>query len=306
MHCSYFKLFLPALLCTVAAGCLATENHPRELTDRGTSALYTPNPDVPTKMTLWGKTQNLDRLDLYERLDRELTACTYTHGNTLLSIKRANRYRPQIIPILKRNGIPEDMFYLAVIESFLDNRAYSPAKAAGIWQFIPSTGRQYGLEINEYVDERYNLAKATEAACKYFKEAYGKYGDWNSVAAAYNGGMARISSEMESQQQKSALDLYLVSETSRYPFRIMAMKLIMENPEAYGFYLKPEQLYKPLEYDEVKVSLPVSDWVEWAKRHGLTYAQLREANPWIRAKSLPNKSGKTYTVLIPRKSSLYR
>lgn len=265
----------------------------------GSVGLYTPNPVVPEKMTLWGKTQDLRRDDFHERLDRELTAMTYTHGNTLLSLKRSNRYRPEILPILKKYGIPEDMFYLAVIESYLDYRAYSPAKAAGIWQFIPSTGRQYGLEINEFVDERYNLAKATVAACKYFKEAYAKYNDWNTVAASYNAGMARISSELESQQQNSALDLYLVSETSRYPFRIMAMKLIMEDPHKYGFYLTPEQLYKPREYKEVTVDTAVSDWVAWAKRHGISYAQLREANPWIRAKSMPNKTGKKYTVRIP-------
>ena len=267
---------------------------------------YTPSPRVPASIKIWGKDLSLDRTDLYERLDRELTACTYTHGMTLLTLKRANRYFPEIAPILEKNGIPKDMLYLAVIESNLDNRAVSPANAAGIWQFMASTAKQYGLEVNDFVDERYNLEKATQAACKYFKEAYAKFGDWNSVAAAYNGGIARIGNETASQKENSALDLYLVTETSRYPFRIMAMKLIMENPSQYGFLLTPDQLYQPMEYDSFNVNTPVEDWVGWAKEHGISYAQLREANPWIRAKSLPNKSGKNYKVLVPKKSSLYR
>lgn len=297
-------LAISGLILWSTASCDAKNHTTVEMP--GTIGLYTPNPEVPEEITLWGKTLPINTTDLFERLDRELTAFTYTHGNTLLSIKRANRYFPAIKPILKKNGIPEDMVYLAVIESFLDNRAISPAKAAGIWQFMPATGKQYGLEINEFVDERYNLDLATEAACRYFKEAYAKYHDWNSVAAAYNAGTARISKELESQQQDNALDLYLNTETSRYPFRIMAVKLIMENPHQYGFYLNPEQLYKPFDYKEVKVDTPVDDWVAWAKRQGITYAQLREANPWIRAKSLPNKNGKTYTVKIPTQSFLKR
>lgn len=267
---------------------------------------YTPSPHIPPSIKIWGKEMNLDRTDLYERLDRELTACTYTHGTTLLTIKRANRYFPEIIPILKENGIPEDMLYLAVIESNLDNRALSPAKAAGIWQFMASTAKQYGLEVNDYVDERYNLEKATQAACRYFKDAYAKFGDWNSVAASYNGGIARISNELSSQRQKNALDLYLVTETSRYPFRLMAMKMIMENPSVYGFRLTADQLYQPMDYEEFTVDRPVDDWIAWAQQHDISYAQLREANPWIRAKSLPNKTGKSYKVLVPKKYSLYK
>lgn len=271
-----------------------------------TDLLYTPNPRIPKTVKLWGKELDMDRTDLYERLDRELTAMTYTHGTTLLTLKRANRYFPLLVPLLEKNDIPADMVYLAVIESNLDERAYSPAKAAGIWQFMPATAKQYGLEVNEFVDERYNIEKATNAACRYFKEAYGKYHDWNSVAASYNAGMGRISSELASQQQDSALNLYLVTETSRYPFRIMAMKMIMENPSDYGFILTPDQLYQPLDYEEVMVNTPVDDWTEWASKYGISYAQLREANQWIRAKSLPNKSGKSYKVRVPKKESLYR
>lgn len=264
------------------------------------------NPDVPKTVKFAGKTVDLDRVDMYERLDRELTSMAYTHGNTLLTIKRANRYFPVIAPILKEEGIPEDFLYLACIESTLNPRAYSSAKAAGIWQFIASAAKEHGLEVNDEVDERYNLEKATRAAARYLKRAYNKYGNWESAAASYNGGQARITRELQNQDVDTAYDLYLTDETSRYMFRLLAMKLIMENPKAYGFNIAPSQLYQPMEGRKVKVTGPVKDWVAWAKQQGITYAQLREANPWIRAKTLTNKTGKTYEVLIPDKSSLYR
>lgn len=264
------------------------------------------SPQIPAKATFADTEYDLDRIDLYERLDRELTAIAYTHGNTLLLLKRANRYFPEILPILKKNGVPEDIIYLACIESTLNPRAYSPAKAAGIWQFIPSTAKQYGLEVNEYVDERYNIEKATAAACRFLKSLKAKYGDWESVAAAYNAGPARISKELDSQQASTAMDLYLNEETTRYMFRILATKLIMENPRAYGFALNADQLYTPIEYDIVEVNTPVEDWPTWAKKQGITYAQLKDANMWIRDKTLPNKTGKTYKVRIPKRNSLHR
>lgn len=264
------------------------------------------SPVIPASMEFAGKQISFDRTDMYERLDRELTSMTYTHGNTMLMIKRANRFFPILAPILKKNGVPLDMLYLAAIESNLSIRAYSPAKAAGLWQFMPSTAKQFGLEVNEYVDERYHIEKATQAACRYLKQAMAKYGNWESVAASYNAGMARISSEMGKQLVDNALDLYLVEETTRYPFRIMAAKLIMENPAKYGFRLSADQLYQPIRCKEVTINTPIEDWPTWAADNGITFAQLREVNPWIRATSLPNKTGKTYTVKVPEKSSLYR
>lgn len=264
------------------------------------------SPQMPSKAVFADTEYDLDRIDIYERLDRELTAIAYTHGNTLLLLKRANRYFPEIIPILKKNGVPEDVIYLACIESSLNPRAYSPAKAAGIWQFIPSTAKQYGLEVNEYVDERYNIVKSTEAACRFLKSLKAKYGDWESVAAAYNAGPARITKELDAQIASTAMDLYLVEETSRYMFRILATKIIMENPRAFGFSLTADQLYTPIEYDIVEVSSPVDDWPTWAMEHGISYAQLKDANMWIRDKTLPNKTGKTYQVRVPKKESLHR
>lgn len=264
------------------------------------------NPSIPSSVKFAGREIDLDPIHMWERLDRELTAITYTHGNTLLAIKCANRYFPVLAPILKKNGLPADMIYLAVIESTLNPRALSPAKAAGLWQLMPATGKEYGLEVNDDVDERYDPVKATEAASRYLKNAYAKYGNWESVAASYNGGMARISKELGAQQAESAFNLYLADETMRYIFRMLAMKLIMENPSAYGFNLTADQLYQPIVYKTVEVSGPVDDWAAWAKEQGIDYLTLREHNPWIRSKSLPNKTGKTYKVNIPSRDSLSR
>lgn len=268
------------------------------------SAVY--SPDVPEKVTLCGKTVDLDRTDMYENFDRELSSLTYTHGNTMLIIKRANRYFPEILPILRREGVPDDLLYLACVESSLNPRAYSPAKAAGIWQFIASAAKEYGLEVNDEVDERYNIEKATAAAARYLKKAYNRYGDWPSAMAAYNGGMTRIANALDKQGRDSSLDLYLAEETTRYPFRIMAMKAIMEKPANYGFRLRDSQLYQPRKYREVKVSGPIESWPDWAAKQGISYATLRDENPWIRSLSLTNKAGKTYTVRIPLPESMSR
>lgn len=264
------------------------------------------NPTIPSNIEFCGDKVDLDRTDMYERLDRELTQMAYSHGNTLLVLKRANRYFPLMAPILKRNGVPEDMLYMACIESTLNPTAVSGAKAAGLWQFMPTTGKEYGLEVNDDVDERYHPEKATEAACRFLQKAYDKYGNWESVAASYNGGMGRISRELDAQMEDSAYDLFLNSETNRYMFRLLAMKAIMENPRAYGFYLTPEQFYQPYEYEVVEVNGPVEDWPQWAKDHGINYRILREHNPWIRSKKLPNKTGKTYKIKIPTKKSMSR
>ncbi len=264
------------------------------------------SPPVPEKMTLCGETIDLDPVERYERLDRELASVTYTHGTTMLIIKRANRYFPEMSKILKANGIPQDMLYLACVESSLNPRAYSPAKAAGFWQFLATTAKEYGLEVNDEVDERYDIEKATAAAARYLKKAYARYGNWPSVMAAYNGGMTRISNELDRQNSDTSLDLYLAEETTRYPYRIMAMKMVMENAPAYGFHLQDDQLYQPRKFRIVEVTGPVEDWPEWAEKQGINYSTLREENPWIRSKKLTNKTGKTYKVRIPLPESLSR
>lgn len=299
------KRTLPALILIAALGAVPAAQAQQSTSSRVFSRVT--NPDVPAAMTLCGKAVDLDRADMYERLDRELTSMAYTHGATLLTIKRANKLFPVLAPILKANGVPLDILYLACVESSLNPRAVSGAKAGGLWQFMPATAKQYGLEVSDEVDERFNIEKSTAAACRYLKKALAKYGgDWSAVLASYNGGMGRISTELEKQQAGTAFDLFLTDETSRYMFRVMAMKQIMENPKAYGFDLTKDQLYFPLEFKEVKVSGPVEDWAQWAKDNGISYRQLREDNPWIRARKLTNKAGKTYTVKVAKASSTSR
>lgn len=263
------------------------------------------SPTVPTQVTFDGETIDLRRYDRHERMDREMMAFTYMHSTTMLLIKRANRYFPIIEPILKANGIPDDFKYLMVIESNLNNIARSPAGAAGLWQFMPTTGREFGLEVNENIDERYNIEKATVAACKYFKQAYDKYGDWMAVSAAYNAGQARISSQLERQLASHAMDLWLVEETSRYMFRLLAAKEIFSNPQRYGFLLKREHLYPAIPYNKVTINTPIENLNDFAKKQGITYAQLRDANPWLRETSLKNKSGRTYVLHIPTQEGMY-
>lgn len=279
-----------------------TEQLPEERKRQVPSAIV--SVDLPSNIEFCGKQIDLIRFDMRERFDREINSFTYFHASTMLMIKRANRYFPVIEPILKRYDIPDDFKYLATIESLLDERALSRAQAAGVWQFMEDTGKKYGLEINTQVDERYHLGKATEAACRYLKGAYLKYGDWATVAASYNGGMGRITTELSKQQVDTSFDLLLVEETSRYVFRIMALKEIMTNPYRYGFVLKRENLYPTIETRTVRITNDVVDFATWAKEYGLNYYLLKTFNPWLRDRGLKT-NGKTYLINLPLKEDMY-
>ncbi|MDR0506696.1 MAG: transglycosylase SLT domain-containing protein [Dysgonamonadaceae bacterium] len=260
---------------------------------------------VPDFVEFCGERIPLGRMDMRERFDRELNSLIYLHSNILLYFKRANRFFPVIDPILKKNDIPLDFKYLCVIESNLDTRAFSPAKAAGLWQFMDSTAKNYGLEITDEIDERYHIEKATEAACQYFKSAYQRYGKWTDVAASYNAGMGRISSAMQEQSVDSAFDLLLASETSRYVFRIMALKEIFENPEKYGIILKKENLYPLIPVHYIEVTSDIDNLASFAKENGINYMQLKEFNVWLRRPVLKVAKGKSYRIAIPEKEDLY-
>ena len=256
-------------------------------------------PIVPREASFAGETIDLGRYDLRERMDREMMAFTYMHSTTMLLVKRANRFFPVVEPILKENNIPDDFKYLMVIESNLNTQARSPAGAAGLWQFMQATAREKGLEVNTNVDERYHVEKSTRAACRYLKESYNRYGDWLTVAAAYNAGNGRIGSELGKQLATRAIDLWLVEETSRYMFRIMAAKIVLQDPQTYGFLIKKEQLYPPLLYKEVTVTQSIDDLARFAKNNGVSYAQLKDANLWLRSTNLENKNRRTYALKIP-------
>ena len=261
-------------------------------------ALHFPAPHVPAFVEFAGQTYRFDRPDLYERMDRELIAFTYSHTNSILMLKRAERIFRQVVPILQKNGVPEDLKYLMAIESNLDPKAVSTAGAAGLWQFMKATGRGYGLEVADEVEERYNIEKATVAACKYLKEAYAKYGDWMTVAASYNAGQGGISKRLTDQKQKKAMDLFLPTETSRYMFRILTAKYFFENPEEFGFQVTDSYPY--LEPKEtVTVSEAIPSLTDFAIEHGTTYFFLKEANLWLRSDKLTNKAAKTYQIIIP-------
>ena len=300
---SIFVLFTG--LATLAL-LLTSGNHLEKIESEKPLVLsMTASVEVPESMTFAGEKITFDRYDKRERMDRELNSFTYFHSTTMLLFKRANRIFPIIEPILKKQGLPDDLKYLAVIESSLDYRAVSPARAAGLWQFMQSTGKQYGLEITSEVDERYHIEKSTAAASRYLRSAYRKYGSWSGAALSYNGGQGRITTEMNKQRAADALDLWLVEETTRYYYRMLAIKLIFENPQQYGFVIKPDHLYKPMEFREVSVNSSITDLVAFAKQNNVTYAQLKDFNSWLRSTKLSNSSGKSYTILIPTRESLY-
>ena len=266
-------------------------------------ASFTTSPVAPSSLYFCGTEINLSRYNMREGIDRELSSFTYLHSSTMLMIKRANRYFPIIEPILKANGIPDDFKYLAVIESNLDPKAVSSARAVGIWQFMESTGKSYGLRVTPTVDERRNVAKSTEAACKYLKDAYNKYGDWLTVAASYNAGMGRISEQISKQGESSVLNLHLVEETTRYPYRILAMKQVFENPYKYGFILRAENLHSPIDCVEVSVDKDIADLAAFAREKGITYNDLKFFNPWLKDTKLLTLGAK-YNILIPNKNKL--
>lgn len=257
-------------------------------------------PSVPKSYVFAGQKVSFERSDMYERMDREVIAFTYMHSTSILMLKRSAKFFPQVEPILKEYGLPDDLKYIMVIESNLDPNAYSKAGAAGLWQLMPAVARENGLEVNANVDERYNVEKATRVACKILKKSYTKFGDWLTVAAAYNAGQGGISSRLEKQHQTKAQDLWLVEETSRYMFRVMAAKMMFEDPASFGFMVPEMSKYQYVAPREVvSVKDPVSNLVEFALKHAVTYAQLKSANLWLREDKLNNTSHKEYRIIIP-------
>ena len=254
--------------------------------------------DIPNVMTFAGERVPLQDTDVRERLDREIHVNTYWHSNMLLMIKKANRFFSEIEPLLKKYNLPDDFKYLAVAESGLDN-VTSHAGASGFWQFMKATGKEYGLEINNYVDERYNLELATKVAAQYLINSKELFGSWTNAAAAYNAGNAGITKQMKRQDATDYYSLLLNTETGRYVFRILAFKEILSNPEKYGFYVDQEDLYQAIPTKTIIVNTPVQDFAKFAKQQGINYKILKIHNPWLRDTYLKNASGKAYSIKIP-------
>jgi len=253
---------------------------------------------LPDDVTFAGEKMPLDNFDTRESLERELLTSAYRHSSTILIIKRANRYLPLIQKILKKNNIPDDFKYLVAAESEYSN-IVSPAGATGFWQIMPETGKEDGMEINTVVDERYDVEKSTQFACNYFMKSYEKYGNWTLTAASYDGGRSAIDEQIEIQHQHNYYDLLLSEETARYIFRAVAYKLIITDPENYGFKISKADLYPELKYSEVKVDSAVTDFTAFAEKFGTNYKMLKFLNPWLRKPFLTPKPNKDYMIKIP-------
>jgi hypothetical protein len=256
---------------------------------------------LPPKLSFAGEEVPMDRWYVKEALDREILVNTYWQSQTLLFIKRAHRYFPIIEPILKEQEVPEDFKYLAMIESGLVPTVVSSAGAVGVWQFMKGTATDYQLELNSEVDERYNLEKSTMAACRYLKDSYKKYGDWTLVAASYNAGRRHLDKQLKLQDAGNYFDLLLGEETSRYVFRILAVKSILETPQEYGFRFRKEDLYPAIPTRKVEVNKEVKDFATFARIYGVNYKVLKLFNPWLRKPYLTNKQKKTYYITLPEK-----
>jgi hypothetical protein len=261
------------------------------------SLKFTPT-KVPNQVIFAGEKMPINIYDVKERLDREMLVNTYWHSNTFQNFKNAYRYFPTIEKILQEEGVPDDFKYLALAESGLRN-VVSPSNAAGVWQFLKETGAQYGLEVNDVVDERYHLEKSTRAACKYLKQAKQEFGSWTLAAASYNVGQARVRKSIAEQKVTSYYDLHLNEETSRYVFRIVALKELFNNPQKYGFYFTDEDMYQPLNYKTLQVDTSVTDLVEFAIQNNTNYKTLKLHNPWMRQQRLDNKISKVYEIKSP-------
>lgn len=270
---------------------ISNENK-NKITHEGTAYYF------PTAVDFAGENAPLNIADVNERFERELLVNANLHASTILILKRANRAFPIIEPILKKNGVPDDFKYLAVIESALLN-AVSSAGARGVWQFMPETAKEKGMEVNDCVDERYHLEKSTEAACKYLLAAKSKFGSWTLAAASYNGGMTGVNKQIEIQKVSNYYDLLLNDETSRYVFRILALKEIMKNPEKFGFNIPKQELYELFPTRKIEIDSTVNNLADLAISQGINYKILKIYNPWLRDSKLENKNKKKYCIEIP-------
>jgi len=291
------KLSVCGLFIVVFLFAAFSENQQND-TIKESQLVFTTSPFIPKNLTFCGEEVPLHYFDIVESLERELIVNTYFHSQTLLYIKKSTRYFPIIEPILKANHIPDDFKYLAIAESGFTH-IVSPAGATGFWQLLESTAKDYGLEVTEEVDERYHLEKATEAACKYLNDSYAVYKNWTMVAATYNAGRKGIERQIGRQGETNYYDLLLNEETARYVFRILAIKLILENPIQYGFNVPDSEKYHPIPFHEISVSDSIDDIGAFAREKGTNYKLLKMSNPWLRDNKLINSQQKSYLIKIP-------
>ncbi|MCX6284480.1 MAG: lytic transglycosylase domain-containing protein [Bacteroidetes bacterium] len=304
------NLKLPLLIITLLAlaamlvfAVLVQNNPARDYREVAQRSYRIFAPECPGTADFAGEKMPLELFYVKESLDREIMINTFMHASTILMFKRSNRWFPLIEPILKKNHVPDDFKFLALAESNFYN-AVSPSKAEGFWQFLKPTAIHFGLEVNEEVDERYNVARSTEAACKYFLESYAKYGDWTLVAASFNRGQDGLSDAVSDQKAKSFYELYLNDETSRYIYRIVALKEIFNHPVKYGLYLRAGDFYPVIPTYSIQVDSPIHDLPAFAVKNKVTYRILRDFNPWLKKYTLTNKLKKTYQIILPKEGAM--
>ncbi len=299
----FLSLFLILKIFSFSIG--GTESKTSSVSFENEHRYYTKGLDIPLNVSFAGERIPTEDFDIAERLDKELLINTYWQSQTILLFKRAHRWFPTIEKILKKNGIPEDFKFLALAESGLLN-VVSPAGATGYWQFMNAAGKRYGLEMSEQIDERYHMEKSTEAACKYLREAYVEFGSWTMAAASYNMGIEGLKKQRSQQNEISYFDLFLNEETSRYIFRLVALKEVLSNPEKYNFKIEKKHLYPPVPVTLVYVDTSISSLVDFASFKGVSYKALRHFNPWLRQYSLNNPTGKSYIIQLPDTNFSYR
>jgi len=266
--------------------------------DVHTSGFTITGVELPKEIDFAGERVPLENFDVKEALERELLINSYWQSQTIMLIKKSTRYFGLIEPILKKMNIPNDFKYLSLAESGFSN-VTSHIGAVGFWQFIPATAKDYGLEVNDEVDERYHIEKSTKAACMFLKESYKVYKTWSMAAASYNAGRKALNKQIERQYTDYYYDILLNEETSRYIFRIIALKLILTNPKKYGYNLSPEDFYQPIPFTEISVNKEIKDLAQFAFDKGTNYKMLKVLNPWLRDNFLTNTNGKTYVIKIP-------
>lgn len=252
---------------------------------------------LPERLEFCGEQIPMENPIIRERAEREFYINLQSPGQIILYLKRAGRFFPIFDSIFKKYNIPDDIKYLAVAESGLQN-VMSPKSAYGVWQFIPSTAKEWGLQVDDFVDERLNIYKATDAACRYLKRAYEVFGSWTLAAAAYNMGFSNLSSNIDFQNTRNFFELFLNEETSRYIFRIAIIKEILSNHKRYGFDIHKSEFYQPFKVKQVVVKDEIPNLAEWARTQGTSYLWVKTLNPWILKRSLP-KPKDVYVIDIP-------
>lgn len=257
---------------------------------------------IPADLDFCGEKIPSNNYEIRDDLEKEFFSSAYWKTNSMVLFRKAQKWFPYIEPILKQEGVPDDFKYLAVIESHLSNIT-SPAGASGFWQLLPASARNYGLEVNGYIDERYHVEKATRAACGHIKDAYAVFKNWTLSAAAYNRGIGGIQAALKRQKTDNYFDLLLNRETGSFVYRILAYKTLFSSPGHFGIKKKKWNYFSKIPFTVIKVDSTIESLSLFATQKGIDLHTLRGFNPWILHNSIPNPDKKVYEIRIPKNTS---